>query len=53
MIEKKIKAAALYARFSRNDSNEESDSIDNQRKILQKYAEENGFTRRTKFYAEA
>lgn len=51
MIEKRTKAAALYARFSRNDSDAESDSIDNQRKILQKYAKENGFYR-TKFYAD-
>lgn len=51
MTEKKIKAAALYARFSRNDSDVESDSIDNQRKILQKYAKENGFNR-TRFYAD-
>ena len=45
------KVTALYARFSRNDSDNESDSIANQRKILQNYAREKGFTR-TKFYAD-
>lgn len=45
------KVTALYARFSRNDSDNESDSIANQRKILQNYAKEKGFTR-TKFYAD-
>ena len=46
-----IKVTALYARFSRNDSDNESDSIDNQRKILQKYAQDNGFNC-TRFYAD-
>lgn len=45
------KVTALYARFSRNDSDNESDSIANQRKILQNYAKEKGFMR-TKFYAD-
>ena len=46
-----IKVTALYARFSRNDSDNESDSIANQRKILQNYAKEKGFTR-IRFYAD-
>ena len=45
------KVTALYARFSRNDSDNESDSIANQRKILQNYAKEKGFTR-TRFYSD-
>ena len=41
---------ALYARLSRDDELQgESNSITNQRKILCKYAEDNGFER-TKFY---
>ncbi len=46
-----IKVTALYARFSRNDSDNESDSIANQRKILQSYAKEKGFSC-TRFYAD-
>jgi len=46
-----VKTAALYARFSHNDSDNESDSIANQRKILQEYAAKNGFVS-TKFYAD-
>lgn len=45
------KATALYARFSRNDSDDESNSIANQRKVLQDYAKEKGFTR-IRFYAD-
>lgn len=45
------KVTALYARFSHNDSDNESDSIANQRKILQNYAKERGFTR-IRFYAD-
>ncbi len=45
------KTTALYARFSRNDSDNESDSIAHQRKILQDYAVKNGFSD-TKFYAD-
>lgn len=45
------KVTALYARFSRNDSDNESDSIANQRKILQAFAKERGFTR-IRFYAD-
>ncbi len=41
---------ALYARLSRDDEiDTESNSITNQRKILCKYAEDNGFTN-TRFY---
>ncbi|MCM1524739.1 MAG: recombinase family protein [Ruminococcus sp.] len=41
---------ALYARLSRDDElDTESNSISNQRKILCKYAEDNGFTN-TRFY---
>lgn len=46
-----IKVTALYARFSRNDSDDESNSIANQRKILQNYANEKGFYN-TVFYAD-
>ncbi len=46
-----VKTAALYARFSRNDSDSESDSIAHQRKILQEYAAKKGFAS-TKFYAD-
>lgn len=46
-----IKVTALYARFSHNDSDDESNSIANQRKILQNYAKEMGF-KRTRFYAD-
>ncbi|MCM1330663.1 MAG: recombinase family protein [Ruminococcus sp.] len=46
-----VKVTALYARFSRNDSDDESNSIANQRKILQNYAKEKGFSC-TRFYAD-
>ena len=36
--------AALYMRISREDGSDESYSISNQRKILQKVAKEKGFT---------
>ena len=40
---------ALYCRLSRDDGAEgDSNSIQNQKKLLQKYAKENGFTN-TKF----
>lgn len=45
------KVTALYARFSRNDSDDESNSIANQRKILQNYAKEKGFLC-TRFYCD-
>lgn len=43
--------AALYARFSRDELDGESNSIANQRKILNKYAEEHGIFN-VKFYAD-
>ena len=43
---------ALYCRLSRDDGAEgDSNSIQNQKKLLQKYAKENGFTN-TKFYVD-
>ncbi len=46
------KLTALYSRLSKEDFNSgESNSIENQKHILQKYAEENGFEN-TKFYVD-
>ncbi len=46
------KITALYCRLSRDDEMQgESNSISNQKKMLQKYAEENGFTN-IKFFAD-
>ncbi len=46
------KITALYCRLSRDDNNEgDSNSIVNQKKILEKYAEEKGFLN-TKFYVD-
>ena len=43
---------ALYCRLSRDDGTEgDSNSIANQKKLLAKYAKENGFTN-TKYYVE-
>ena len=43
---------ALYPRLSRdNDAKEESNSIANQKKLLAKFAKDNGFTN-TKFYPD-
>ena len=44
--------AALYCRLSRDDNmDSESNSIQNQKLILQKYADENGF-QNTRFYVD-
>lgn len=46
------KITALYCRLSQEDySSGESNSIENQKYILTKYAEENGFTN-TRFYID-
>ncbi len=46
------KITALYERLSRDDDlNGESNSITNQKLILQKYADENGF-QNTRFYVD-
>lgn len=47
-----IGITALYCRLSRDDGSEgDSNSIANQRKLLQKYAKENGF-QNTRFYVD-
>lgn len=47
-----IKITALYERLSRDDEQAgESNSIQNQKLILQKYADENGF-QNTRFYVD-
>ena len=44
--------AALYCRLSRDDENEgDSNSISNQKKMLEKYAHDNGYTN-WQFYVE-
>lgn len=52
MTEKQGFMTALYERLSRDDElNGESNSISNQKLILQKYADENGF-QNTRFYVD-
>ena len=47
-----IKITALYCRLSRDDELQgDSNSIRNQKAILQKYADDNGFTN-TQFFVE-
>ena len=46
------KITALYCRLSRDDESQgDSNSIKNQKTILQKYADDNGFTN-TEFFVE-
>ena len=52
MLQPNQKITALYCRLSRDDNLEgDSNSIQNQKLILQKYADENGF-QNTRFYVE-
>jgi len=52
MFDNNEKITALYCRLSRDDELDgESNSILTQKKILQKYADDNGFTN-CKFYVE-
>ena len=47
------KITALYCRLSRDDESQgDSNSIKNQKAILQKYADDNGFTN-TEFFVDA
>ena len=53
MLQPNQKITALYCRLSRDDNLEgDSNSIQNQKLILQKYADENGF-QNTRFYVDA
>ena len=53
MLQPSQKITALYCRLSRDDNLEgDSNSIQNQKLILQKYADENGF-QNTRFYVDA
>lgn len=53
MLQPNQKVTALYCRLSRDDNLEgDSNSIQNQKLILQKYADENGF-QNTRFYVDA
>ena len=52
MLQPNQKITALYCRLSRDDNLEgDSNSIQNQKLILQKYADENGF-QNTRFYVD-
>lgn len=53
LIQDNDKFTALYCRLSRDDELQgDSNSIRNQKTILQKYADDNGF-RNTQFYVDA
>ena len=52
MLQPNQKITALYCRLSRDDESQgDSNSIVNQKLILQKYADENGF-QNTRFYVD-